>query len=149
MLLEHFLRRFEAVFRHGSQYQISSGATLEQIAESEARLRIVFPEPVRRFYLACNGVQVNDPSLRILPIEVLQWSESLIVFCICDGVHRIAFRTCELNRLGQWSIVDADSNYEITDSMASFWSTHLWQWLRFRRKIWRDYWNDRLDEQLH
>jgi len=120
---------------------------MEMITEAEARLRIVFPEPVRSFYMACNGVQVNEPAVTILPMQDLQWNGSEIVFCICDCVHRIAFRSSELNHIGQWSIIDADTDYKITLSMASFWSIHLWHWLIYRRKIWRDYWNDQTDHQ--
>jgi len=147
MHLEQFLRRFESVFRDRSAYQISVGAPLGIIAEAEVRLEVAFPEPVRRFYEACNGIQVDEPALKVLPVTDLHRNGSLIVFCICNHAHRIAFRLDELNPSGQWSIVDAETDYEITLSMASFWSIHLWHWLIDRRMIWRDYWIDETGRQ--
>jgi hypothetical protein len=38
----------------------------------------------------------------------------------------------------QWSIVNADTLYQISYTMASYWSAHMWTWLVKRRPIWFD-----------
>jgi len=71
---------------------------MEMITEAEARLRIVFPEPVRSFYMACNGVQVNEPAVTILPMQDLQWNGNRVLHLRLRPSHCIQIKRVESYR---------------------------------------------------
>jgi hypothetical protein len=62
----------------------------------------------------------------------------LLTFSLFDRTVRMAFDIRGLNVADQWSIVNADTNYVATLTIASFLSVHMWSWIVKRRPIWHD-----------
>jgi len=103
------------------------------------RLDVGFPEQVHWFYGTCDGIEVSEPALRLYSLAELNRDGKLVEFCVCDFIHRLAFDTGQVNEAGQWSIVNAETGYRITYTMASFWTIHLWAWIEKGRPIWYDF----------
>jgi len=138
MHLDQIPRRFEKLRQQGLEYHLGSPASAAAIDAAEARLGVRFPEQVRHFYSAFDGLEVVDPPFRVLPLSELERDGSLIEFCRCDHVHRLAFDTSHLNPRDQWFIVNAETGYRVTFTMASFWSIRMWSWIELGRPIWFD-----------
>jgi hypothetical protein len=138
MQLPQILQRFDSLSKQGVVCRLAPGATREVIRESEARLSVNFPEQVALFWMAFDGLEVDLPPFKILPLSEMKREGDLVVFCICDRTIRIAFDVRAANEAGQWSILNAETGYCITLTMASFWSTHLWSWIVKHRPIWYD-----------
>jgi cell wall assembly regulator SMI1 len=136
MQIEQMAKRLELQASQGLVFRVQQGATAEIIHQTELRLGLTLPEQVKSFWSAFNGLEINDPPFKILSLTELQREGRLLPFCICNRAVSIAFDVSVHNRTGQWSIVNAETNYQITFTMASFWSTHLWAWIIKRRPIW-------------
>ena len=139
MHLDHIQRRFEKLGQQGLEYRIAPAASTEAIDAAEHRLGVTFPEQVRRFYSAFDGIEVLDPPFKLYALEEMAREGSLLEFCLCDHVHRLAFETGQINHAGQWFIVNAETGYRITFTMASFWSIRMWSWIELGRPIWYDF----------
>ncbi len=139
MHLDQIQRRFEKLRQQGLEYRIAPAASTEAIDAAEQRLGVKFPEQVRRFYSAFDGIEVLEPPFKLYALDELERDDSQLVFCLCDHVHRLAFKTGQVNDAGQWFIVNAETGYRITYTMASFWSIHMWSWIELGRPIWYDF----------
>ena len=137
--LDHIPRRLERLGREGLGYRIAPGASSEAIEAAERRLGVTFPEQVRRLYGALDGFEVLDPPFKLYSLAELERDGPLLEFCLCDHVHRLALDTGAINVAGQWFIVNAQTGYHITYTMASFWSIHMWAWIERCRPIWYDF----------
>jgi len=51
-------------------------------------------------------------------------------------LHRFRFDTSHLNNVGQWYVFFFESRYQVTLTMASFWSNKIWNWIDKNRAIW-------------
>ena len=138
MRLDQVQRRFETLGRRGLAYRIAPGASAEAIGAAERRLGVTFPEQVRRFYAAFDGIEILDPPFKLYALDEFEPEGSLLAFCRCDQVHRLAFDTGRVNEAGQWFIVNAGTGYRVTHTMASFWSIRMWSWIELGRPIWYD-----------
>lgn len=138
MRLEQLPHRFHSLALKGLVYRLTPGATVEEIRVAEHRLDLEFPEQPASFWKAFNGLEVNDPKLIIVPLAELEREGGRLIFCHCDRNVRIAFDTSTRNQVDEWAIVNADTGYEITLTMASFWSTHMWAWIVKQRPFWYD-----------
>jgi hypothetical protein len=134
--LDQLARRLPPQADKGLVYRLFPGATLLQFQEAESRLAIKFPEQPAIFWTTFNGFKIIDPPFQIFPIEELIRERDLLIFSTCNEDVRIAFDIRSLNSAGQWSIINADTNYQITLTMASYWSTHMWSWIAKHRPIW-------------
>jgi hypothetical protein len=137
--LDQIPRRLETLSRDGLGYNIAPGASPEALQATEIRLGVRFPDQVCLFYSAFDGFEVNEPAFRVLPLAEMERDGELLEFCRCDRIHRLAFDTSEINEAGQWFIVDAETGYRVTFTMASFWSVRMWSWIVLRRPIWYDF----------
>jgi hypothetical protein len=109
------------------------------LRKAELRLGLELPAQARTLWSEVNGLTVDDPLFRLLPLsEVFTAQAGLLTFAQCDGTVHIAFDTNSINEAGQWSIVNAETGYRITCTVASFWSVHMWNWLLKRRPFWLD-----------
>ena len=136
MKLEHVLINLEKL---NSAYSVGEPASVEQIAEAEQRLNIQIPAQIRMFYQHFNGLSVENPPFQILSLSQFNFiSPNLLHFSTFDSHHKVCFDTSRLNEAEQWLIVFADNKYEITFTMASFWSNKIWKWLGSRQPIWLD-----------
>lgn len=140
MHLNHLAGRFAKLAEQtGLSYRLGPPATADALADAQRRLNVKFPEQARLFYATCDGLEVIDPPLVVLSLSELKCDGALLEFCRCKGTHRLALDTRSLNEAGQWSIVNADTGYRITLTLASFWSIRMWSWIESRRAIWCDY----------
>ena len=134
MKLEHVLINLEKL---NSAYSVGEPASVEQIAEAEQRLNIQIPAQIRMFYQHFNGLSVENPPFQILSLSQFNFiSPNLLHFSTFDSQQKVCFDTSCLNEAEQWLIVFADNKYEITFTMASFWSNKIWKWLGSRQPIW-------------
>ena len=125
--------------RDGLEYRILPGASRAGMDAAERRLGVSFPTQVRLFYGAVDGIEVVDPPFKLYALSEMKRDGPLLEFCLCHRVHRLAFDTVEINNAGQWFIVNAETGYRITSTMASFWSIRMWTWIEKRRPIWYDF----------
>ena len=89
------------------------------------------------FYQHFNGLSVENPPFQILSLSQFNFiSPNLLHFSTFDSQQKVCFDTSRLNEAEQWLIVFADNKYEITFTMASFWSNKIWKWLGSRQPIW-------------
>jgi hypothetical protein len=138
MHLHQITHRFDSLGQQGLVCRLASGASPEAIEQAEARLRIKFPEQAACFWRTFDGLEVDVPPFKILSLSQMRREGDLVVFCVCDRLVRIAFDLSSLNEAGQWSILNGETGYRITLTMASFWSTHMWTWIVKHRPIWYD-----------
>lgn len=85
-----------------------------------------------------NGMEVDTPHIKLWPIEEFQRQGAKLVFAQCDRTVSLAFEILERNEAGEWFIVNAETGYRITYTMASFWSVHMWNWIEKHRPFWYD-----------
>ena len=138
MHLDQIARRFGSLAHQGLIYRLAPGAALGILQEAEVRLNVKFPDQVIAFWSAFDGIEVDDPPLKILSVREMKRVGDLIVFGVCDTTVRIAFDVSATNKAGQWSILNAETGYSITLTMASFWSVHIWSWIVKHRPFWSD-----------
>jgi hypothetical protein len=136
--LDQITARFRVLERTGLIYSLNGGAAEEAIGEVERSLGLLLPDQVRAFWSNFNGLSVEDPSFQILPLSDFALEGDLLIFGICNRKARLAFDISKVNERGQWFIVNADTRYQITFTMASLWSIHMWSWIVKRRPIWDD-----------
>lgn len=116
---------------------INAPAGTELMQNTESRLNVKFPEPVKLFYTFYNGLSVNDPHFEILSLEKLNWySDHLIHFATFNFQHKACFDISKQNSAGQWMIVNGETGFQITMTMESFWSNKLLAWVEKRRPVW-------------
>ena len=139
MLLDQIPLRFKNLsLRCEINYSLAGPASDTAIEETEQRLSVSFPQPVRSFYQHYNGLRVDDPELEILPLEQMLFSSSnLLRFARVNGDPYLHFDTSAMNNAGQWNIVTT-GGFCVTLSMASFWSNRMWTWIEKRRAIWQE-----------
>jgi len=133
MEIEHFDKNLKNL---NLDYRLNPGATDDEINVVQDRLGINIPEQVWMFYKSMNGLFVEHPRLEIFDLSNLELKDSKVIFSEFDGKHKIAFSTNTINDAQQWDIVNNETGYCITHSMASFWSNKIWAWLRKNREIW-------------
>lgn len=138
MHLPDFQREFvKRAERSGLSYDLWPAATAEQLLVTERRLEVVFHEQIRRFYMFCNGFVARNPHFEVLPLEDLEFIQpNLIHFCTIDHCHRLCFDTSALNEAGQWFVVNAETGFRVTHTMASIWSNKVWAWIDWGRTVW-------------
>jgi len=139
MHLEQIPGRIEKLRHSGIECRIASGAAADVVQATEQRLGVTLPEQVFRFYSAFDGLTVAEPNFTVYALRDLEREGSLLHFCQCDHLHRLAFETASINTAEQWFIVNAETGYRITYTMASFWSVRMWSWIELQRPIWYDF----------
>lgn len=86
-----------------------------------------------------NGLIVEKPALAIRALDELEIdNKGLMHFAVFDNKHIIAFDTNSINNAEQWNIVNRDTGYLVTLTMASFWANKIWAWLISQRTIWKE-----------
>lgn len=140
MHTDHLVKNFkERAQKKGMHYHLGNPASVEDIEQTQERLKITFPSQVKMFYQTVNGVQVKDPHLDIYCLNDIEIDESgKIHFATFDQKHRICFDTTTINNAGQWDIVNMDTGFTVTLTMASFWSNKIWAWIDSKRTIWKN-----------
>ncbi|WP_339075315.1 SMI1/KNR4 family protein [Teredinibacter turnerae] len=117
-------------------FEVGKALDVESLDLKEQELDLKFPEQFRIFYLAINGLLVEDPPLRIYSLSELEKDGSLLAFAEFNESHLLALETDKLNVAGQWTVVNKNTGFEVTLTFASFWSNKMFAWLRSRREIW-------------
>jgi len=133
MELQHLIAGLEKL---DLDFEKGEPASKDDIAETELRLGKSLPEQVRQFYSNYNGIKVDSPKFEILSLGRLHIDSGKIVFAIFDDTHRVAFKANILNSAGQWDIINADNDFLVTLTMASFWTNKIFAWLRKERAVW-------------
>lgn len=138
MHLVDFQREFvKRADRIGLEYDIWTAATDEHIRETERRLDVVFHEQIRRFYSFCNGFVTHDPHFEVHGLDELEFIKPhLIHFCTVDHCHYLCFDTWALNKAGQWFVVNSETGFRVTYTMASIWTNKVWAWIDRGRTVW-------------
>ncbi len=139
MDLLHIPRNLEKLFSDKSGFfKLETGASKNEIRETEMKLNLSFPAQVKLFYETYNGLMVENPSLCIHPLEKMKFTApGKLEFAIFDEIHPVCFDVTSINHGGQWNIV-AEKDFLVTFTMASFWSNKIWAWLRNRRTMWKE-----------
>jgi hypothetical protein len=141
MLLEQIHSRFNNLSQDRElKYYLGTPATEPEILKTEQRLGVSFPAQVESFYKYYNGLRVDDPQLEILPIERLTFAlPNRLHFATVDNNRHLFFDVSAMNAADQWTVVTAD-DFQVTLTMASFWSIRMWTWIEKRRPIWVEPW---------
>ena len=129
--IEKNLRKIDA------DYRLGHGVSDDLIDKAQERLGETLPDHVINFYKSCNGLSVNS-KLEIYDIGKLKKSGHIIEFANFNEKHRVGFDISYINDAGQWSIVNVESKYLITLTMASFLTNKIWAWLLRGREIWAE-----------
>ncbi|NOK11448.1 SMI1/KNR4 family protein [Corallococcus exercitus] len=140
MRIEEFRPALEkAASRIGMEIHFGPGATQEALDACEQRLGVTFPVSVRRFYAAHDGLRVEAPSLVIRPLEELVLAPGgRLPFADFDFQHTVAFAMGAVNAAGEWDLVNAETGFQVTLTMASFWSNKVFAWVMRQRRIWAE-----------
>ena len=133
MNLEYFETNLNKL---GLDYKLHSGASELEIQDAQIRLEVSFPSKVYSFYKNINGLIVNEPKLEVYGLNNVKRFGSNVVFASFNGIHQIAMDVSKLNEAEQWNIINHNTGFIITLSMASFWSNKIWAWLRNNREVW-------------
>lgn len=139
MYLEHVARKFERLqWQRGIISSLGNPASENLISQVENNLGVSFPTKVAVFYKHFNGLRVQDPRVEILPVEQLKFVfPNRLNFATFDHSNRVFFDTSQINEAGQWNIL-AEDGFFITLTMPSLWSAHIWGWVEWRRVIWEE-----------
>jgi len=109
------------------------------LTDCENALRLKLPRQIKLFYKSMNGLIVEKPALAIRALDELEIdNKGLMHFAVFDNKHIIAFDTNSINNAEQWNIVNRDTGYLVTLTMASFWANKIWAWLISQRTIWKE-----------
>ena len=140
MHTDHLIRNFEKrAVKQGMNYHLGSPASIYEIEQTQKRLKVKFPSQVKMFYQTINGLQVKDPHLEILCLNKIKVDEAgRIHFATFDQKHRICFDTTKINNAEQWDILNLDTGFTVTLTMASFWTNKIWAWIDSKRTIWKE-----------
>ncbi|XXF77594.1 SMI1/KNR4 family protein [Myxococcaceae bacterium GXIMD 01537] len=121
----------------GLRFQLSPPATEDALEQVARVIGAPLPSQVLLFYRAYNGMLVEEPNLRVLPVEELKLaSAGRVPFAMVGDGHWLAFEVGARNVADQWDIVSMDTRAVVTLTMASFWSNKVFAWLDNRRAIW-------------
>lgn len=137
MHLNHLEKNFQKREKRGLIYKLNTPASGIVIEDAEDRMGVKFPDQVKMFYENCNGLNVENPALSIFAAESLETENGLIHFSIIDKKHKISFDTRTINDAGQWNIINENTGYLITLTLASFWSNKIWAWIDKQRTVWQ------------
>ena len=141
MRIEHFEKNLrKRAERSGLQYELFGPAEEDLIEQAERKLGLVLPDQVRLFYFHHNGLSIVKPRCEVLPLEQLSRDHNgMIPFAIFEDQRLLCFDSSELNQAGQWSIINCETGYRITLTMASFWSNKVFAWIDSQRPIWKEF----------
>ena len=142
MHLETFTKRLAGLTSDNQDFNYHIGESLDSgtFQSIEQKLDIVFPAKVKDFLSAVNGLQTHNPAFEILDLNELRVEGNLIQFAIFDETIQICFKVDKYNNAGEWTIIEKETKFEITQTIASFWSNKIWHWLEKRHEIWKDNW---------
>ena len=119
-----------------AEYELGAPSTLEELAIIEKNLNVTFPEQVKNYYQNIGALKVISPALEIYDISNLKKIDNRIAFCKFSNEHELSFDISKINSAKQWNIINRRTNYQVTKTMASFYSNKIWAWLRNNREIW-------------
>ncbi|MEP0368789.1 MAG: hypothetical protein ABJN36_11620 [Cyclobacteriaceae bacterium] len=119
-------------------FVLNKGTDEPTIASFSNDLGVEIPENVSEFFQHFNGLTTQNPDLEILRIERWEMIDNgKLKFATINGIN-ICFDCSRTNQAGQWTILNAETNYELTLTMSSFWSNKIWHWIRTGKEIWKD-----------
>jgi hypothetical protein len=76
---------------------------------------VKFPEQVKWFFQACNGLRVIEPAISVMPLSDLKIGpNSTIEFAVIDNQHILSFDAARINEAGQWSIINSETGFVVT-----------------------------------
>ena len=122
----------------GLRVVVMPGATDQAMDAAEERIGQRLPDQVRAFYTQYNGLTVAEPQFVILPVDELSVDDqSRIHFATANGICRICFDSSRVNEANQWDIIEPETGYRITYTLASFWTNIMWKWIDRRLEFWQ------------
>jgi len=121
-----------------SEFVINEGANAEQIKQAQEKLGVKLPGQVIQLYESFNGLSVVKPKLEIFEIGQLEKKDNIIKFALFNGAHPIGFDTSHINDAEQWSIINTNTGFVLTLTVASLLTNKIWAWLHRDREIWAD-----------
>ena len=84
--------------------------------------------------------------MEVYSLDHLELARNGLIPLACfDRIHQVALDTRQFNEAGQWDIVNLETRWRVTLTMACFWTEHIWKWIRFRYPVWRPY---SVDEEI-
>lgn len=120
------------------QFTLNKGTDQRTIDRVSKQIGVEIPENVRQFFTHFNGLTTKKPDLEIYSIEHWEMiTDGKLKFATINGIN-ICFDCSRTNQAGQWTILNAETNYELTLTMSSFWSNKIWHWIRTGKEIWKD-----------
>lgn len=119
-------------------YEVNSAVTQCEVDDVSTKLEIFFPQKVLNFYSTYNGLSVNKMEFRLHPLRDLNFVTSTLVHFCSIGEVQLCFETKDINCAEQWDIVEAETGYIVTHTMASFLTMQMWKWLRHSREFWKE-----------
>jgi len=119
-------------------FTINDGISVEELHEVEDSFGVVFPGQVANFYQSIDGFTVESPALEIHRAGNMVKHGSLIEFAVFNGSVPVAFDISSINSAGQWDVVNLNTKYVITLTMASFLTNKIWTWLNRGREVWAE-----------
>ena len=142
MQLNNFINRLDKIHQSNNAFEYKLGKLIQvsDIMDTEMRLKIVIPNRIKSFYLIANGLKTINPCFELIELNSWIVDNGLIHFATFDNSNKIYFDIKHLNQANEWTILNKDSNYEITLTISSFWSNKIWHWIEQKKKIWSDNW---------
>lgn len=142
MHIDHFIGRLDKTrqSKSGFDYKLGKRLELKDFIDVESVLNIKIPERVKDLYLVANGLKTINPDFELMEISYWKVNSGLIHFATFDNLSKVYFKITELNQAGEWTILNAEDNYEITLTISSFWSNKIWHWIDQNKRIWDDNW---------
>ncbi len=106
------------------------------IKRLESDKKIFLIEELKEFYTYSNGLKIFEPKLIIYKLDKLILKNNLLIFCLIDGKHELAFNLNSNRINSQWDIVLVENNYIITYTFASFLFNKMQKWIDNKIKFW-------------
>ncbi len=98
------------------------------------------PESITNFYLTINSIKISSPRyFEILPVQELKIiNQKYLLFSYIDETNKIAFDTSYKNSANEWDIVNIESDFVITKTLAGYITNKSLAWIDRGRKIWKE-----------
>jgi hypothetical protein len=107
----------------------------------EPFLGIILPDAIMSFYRQIEFLEIINPrKFNVLSIKEMVMENNYLMFSNINNT-KICFDTRTVNSAGEWDIINFDSKFIITKTLASYLTSKMWAWIDRGREIWNEEFN--------
>ncbi len=99
-------------------------------------INIGIPTTILSFYGHVHSLKIFSPrSFEIFSMSEITWRGPFVSFSKINS-NSIGFDCRKINSAGEWDIVNLDTKFVITKTLASYLTNKMWAWINRGRLVW-------------